>query len=323
MYAVRAAIFAAILAIALPVTSVSTASAPSMVWRTNFMDAWAEAKRLDKPMVLHFYADWCGPCLQMDRDVLKKGELLERLGTGFVAVKIDADEDRELASRFHVRALPTDVFVDPDGTVLGQNEGYQDLNDYLTRLGRAEAKFVQSRRLRIVADRHENEKKAQAGEKPGTTENQTSAAGRSNLLAVTPKDNSRLDSPGGSVVSRIGLDGYSPVAISEWRKWRKGRKEYAATYQDMIYYLATAEELREFQLNPARYAPRLLGCDPVVLWQTDRAAPGSTQYGAYFDGDLYLFVTPDSREQFKANPLRYTRFRHVLRTDSTGETRRR
>ena len=43
-------------------------------------------------------------------------------------------------------------------------------------------------------------------------------------------------------------------------------------------------------------APRLIGCDPVVFSETERAIPGSTRFGAYFEGDLFLFVSSATRE---------------------------
>ena len=83
----------------------------------------------------------------------------------------------------------------------------------------------------------------------------------------------------------------------------------------MVYLLYDSEEYREFQSDPAKYAPRLLGCDPVVLWNSDRAVPGSTQYGAYFDSELFLFTNFENRDRFKASPNLYSRPQHVLKVD--------
>ena len=87
--------------------------------------------------------------------------------------------------------------------------------------------------------------------------------------------------------------------------------------------MADANELRQFRANPERYAPKLLGCDPVLLNETDRAIAGKIDFGAYFDGELYFFVSAKSRKIFRAKPLRYTRTRHVLRVDHIGGTVRR
>jgi YHS domain-containing protein len=128
-----------------------------------------------------------------------------------------------------------------------------------------------------------------------------------------------VESPASKIT--LGLDGYSPVALSKSRQWVRGKQEFAFNWQDVTYWMTSAEELREFEKNPRQFAPRLLGCDPVILWQTDRAIAGSTQFGAFFDGELYLFSTQDSRDQFKQNPIRYTQTRHVLRPEQVTRLR--
>jgi YHS domain-containing protein len=112
----------------------------------------------------------------------------------------------------------------------------------------------------------------------------------------------------------VGLDGYSPIVLMEERKWIKGKSGLVHTYQGVTYRFQSEAELRRFADDPARFAPRLLGCDPVELWLSDRALRGNTRFGAYFDGQLYLFLTHENRETFKDNPLRYTETRHVLKT---------
>ena len=79
-------------------------------------------------------------------------------------------------------------------------------------------------------------------------------------------------------------------------------------------------ELVEFRNNPESFAPKLLGCDPVILWETDRAVAGSVEYGAFFDGELYLFKTEERRKQFKANPSRFNRLQHALKADQIEQT---
>jgi YHS domain-containing protein len=70
-----------------------------------------------------------------------------------------------------------------------------------------------------------------------------------------------------------------------------------------------------FEQNPRRYAPQNLGCDPVLLLSDQRAISGRIQYGAFFDGNLYLFRSEDNRALFRKNPLRYTRIRHAVRVE--------
>ena len=113
--------------------------------------------------------------------------------------------------------------------------------------------------------------------------------------------------------SNIGLEGYSPIALTRDRKWNKGDEEFSWPYQGITYLLSNRTELEIFKNDPGRYAPQLLGCDPVILNKQDRAIPGNTKYGAYYDHNLYLFVDLESREEFKKNPDRFSRTMHVLK----------
>ena len=75
-----------------------------------------------KPMVIDFFATWCGPCKQL-APVLDE---IEQNHKGEVIFKrIDVDQEPELATEFRVEAVPTLMFVTPKGeyqTLLG----YQD-----------------------------------------------------------------------------------------------------------------------------------------------------------------------------------------------------
>ena len=77
--------------------------------------------------------------------------------------------------------------------------------------------------------------------------------------------------------------------------------------------LLSEEEHRRFQQSPQHFVPRMLGCDPVELWRSDRAVQGSVQFGAFFDKQLYLFTNSKTRNEFKRDPLQYIRMRHALK----------
>ncbi|CAL51686.1 Thioredoxin, conserved site [Ostreococcus tauri] len=65
----------------------------------------------ETPMVIDFYATWCGPCVLMSAELEK---VQERLGDAVRCVKVDTDEETELATQLQIQGLPTLVFVSPD-----------------------------------------------------------------------------------------------------------------------------------------------------------------------------------------------------------------
>lgn len=58
----------------------------------------------EKPVLVDFFATWCGPC-QMLSPVLK--QVKDNLGDRITILKIDVDKNQELASKFQVRGVPT------------------------------------------------------------------------------------------------------------------------------------------------------------------------------------------------------------------------
>jgi len=66
----------------------------------------------DKPCVIDFYADWCGPC-KMVAPVLE--ELAKDFDGKLNVFKVNTEEEQELASAFGIRSIPSFLFVPSEG----------------------------------------------------------------------------------------------------------------------------------------------------------------------------------------------------------------
>jgi len=66
----------------------------------------------DKPCVIDFYADWCGPC-KMVAPVLE--ELANEYDGKLNIYKVDTEDQRELSAMFGVQSIPSILFVPKDG----------------------------------------------------------------------------------------------------------------------------------------------------------------------------------------------------------------
>lgn len=85
-------------------------------------DAFA-AEGEPRPMVISFGAPWCGWCRKMETDTFTD-ERVDALADQFVWVKIDIDEQQEVAARFGVTSVPQTVILDTKGRMLGSRGGY-------------------------------------------------------------------------------------------------------------------------------------------------------------------------------------------------------
>ena len=311
----------------------------SEAWYPDFETAEAEAKQLGRPMLVHFHAQWCGPCQAMEHTVLRDPVLLKQLRTGFVAVKIDSDQRPDLRDRFHVERLPTDIFLDPRGYILKRTSGAHPREEYLGMVANVDASFARTRATHIVS-----ESKPLPPELPRVEESPMPLGPTPPAVApdpVGPRSMGRSDvepvpiastigsKPGWESGSRtngrrwlsMGIRGFSPVALATRREWVQGDQQYAAEYKGVVYFLASAQELRRFRESPDRFAPQLVGCDPVILDIADRAVPGDIKYAAYFEGELYLFVSEKSRQIFQQDPRKFIRARHVMKVDDLDQKR--
>ena len=78
-----------------------------------------EVLKSDKPVLVDFFAEWCGPCKML-------GPVLEEVATEQDAVKIckiDVDKQMSLALKYNVASIPT-MLLFKNGQVLATNIGY-------------------------------------------------------------------------------------------------------------------------------------------------------------------------------------------------------
>lgn len=94
--------------------------------RNNFQE---EVMNSDKPVLLDFWASWCGPCRMVSPIVDEIAEERSDIKVG----KINVDEQSELAAQFGIMSIPT-LVVMKDGKIVNQSVGAKPKSEILAML---------------------------------------------------------------------------------------------------------------------------------------------------------------------------------------------
>lgn len=96
------------------------------------MSTFSEIINKDKPVLVDFFATWCGPC-QTLAPILK--QVKDDLGEGVSVIKIDIDKNPAVAAQFQVRSVPT-MLLFKDGKQLWRQSGVLSKNDLISIIKR-------------------------------------------------------------------------------------------------------------------------------------------------------------------------------------------
>jgi thiol-disulfide isomerase/thioredoxin len=90
---------------------------------SSFEEAEKISKKENKPLLVDFYATWCGPCKWMDETTFSDQEIKKLLTEDYISIKVNIDDfdGYELKSKYEVRYLPT-IIIFKNGRVIERLE---------------------------------------------------------------------------------------------------------------------------------------------------------------------------------------------------------
>lgn len=102
-------------------------STPIDVTSATFKEAVIES---DKPVVVDFWAQWCGPCKKLSPII---EDLAEEYGDRITFAKVDLDKERDLGAMFQILSIPT-VLIFNEGKKVDEFNGLRPRQEIAHRL---------------------------------------------------------------------------------------------------------------------------------------------------------------------------------------------
>jgi len=90
-----------------------------------------QAKSQNKLVYMVFYSNSCSYCKMMDEKTFSNSEVADYLNEKFIAVRVNGDKNKEIASLYKVRAYPSSFFLKSNSDTIGYKMGYLDVKNFM------------------------------------------------------------------------------------------------------------------------------------------------------------------------------------------------
>lgn len=286
---------------------VASASAQQGVrWQVDLETAKRLAAQTNRMVLVHFWADWCLPCRQMEQEVFVRPDVAAAVESHFVPVKVNADYFPHTRQQYGITVLPSDVILAPDGQLIARLAGTADASRYVGQLGQIAA-----------ATNGVPAGYGQPGLEVASRQPAGPPLGGPAAQAPLGQQPANMGSPDARFVGRVAEQQPAQVMPADQR--------YVQPYGPPSegpprVKIPPATEVARSQAPPSQppAAPSLgaqlppgtppLGLDgfcPVELSDGRRWVRGDPRWGLIHRGRTYLFAGPAQRDRFDAAPDRY------------------
>lgn len=309
-------------------------------WEADLRTAHTKATQEGKLMLLHFYSDKCIWCDRLEAGAYQSAEVAEAIEQDYVAVKIHAGKNPQLAQSFRVKAYPTDVIVTPAGTALSHRTSPQIADQYVAMLAQhaenrppaanlpaeaataadsnptiaastpatgPEATPAAATTMTPAAPQPSSDQIASAAVTDQTSEPTATPSERSATPVIAASSRSAATDPA-PAAQKLAMDGYCAVTLLADNRWTEGDPQFGVIHLGSLYLFADEEKMATFLNDPEPYTPVLNGIDVVRFFEEKRVVAGKRDFGVRDPefNRMFFFADEAAMIHFENQYARYT-----------------
>ena len=107
-----------------------------LTFYTEVEPALLLARTQGKPLFVYARSEYCGACKLFESETFTNETVIEKLNQNFILVSIDVDNQKTETRNFRIRATPTEIFLDSNGTEIKKLLGYRTNQTFLDEINK-------------------------------------------------------------------------------------------------------------------------------------------------------------------------------------------
>lgn len=124
----------------------SVVAAEDIRWQNYSGAIFDQAKKQHRLVLLYGKSEWCHWCQKMDGNTWNDSSVIQTINTHFIPVKVDINDDNEIANHYNIKGTPTLVIVDWNRRVVKTLFGYEEPYDLVNNLKEILNQYTRSSR---------------------------------------------------------------------------------------------------------------------------------------------------------------------------------
>lgn len=289
--------------------------AAEIPWSTDIKEALHRAAANGQPVLMDFTADWCVHCKRMDLSTFTNADVAQRISRDFVAVKVDADQNKDLVKDLGITGLPAILIVSPDLKIIERISGFQTPKALIPRLDAVTAAHpAQGRPATMVSSQNPPQRRMNLAAQPEAYEPEAVKPSRPALRELEFEAISQDEAPRANRRPPIEPS-RNPFVDGPTGRQPETRESRTSDTDPESFFKTISREQEppdaepaksEFGVSqPAKSGPAFDGLCIVSAVDGRQLVKGTVRDQVSYRGQLLYFSSTEHKEQFLASPATY------------------